>query len=90
MLDLNRQICIALIAISYRTSQQMSHIRDDLTEKCSALLLGYRRNCAASVAPSQVIDHDGDLNWCSESFLIVNNSRSFQSFGSIHISYHQV
>jgi|SRR5882762_3599740 protein transport protein SEC24 len=52
----------ARIAISNRTSQQMAHIRDDLTEKCSALLLGYRRNCGASTAPSQVNEnHRNDL-----------------------------
>lgn len=32
----------------------MDHIREDLTEKCSAVLLGYRRNCAASTAHTQV------------------------------------
>ena len=32
----------------------MDHIREDLTEKCSAILLGYRRNCAASTAHTQV------------------------------------
>jgi protein transport protein SEC24 len=45
---------ISSLAISYRTSQQMAHIREDLTEKCSALLLGYRRNCAANTTPTQV------------------------------------
>jgi len=37
------------------TSKSLRSIRDDLTEKCAALLLAYRRNCAASSAPSQLI-----------------------------------
>lgn len=80
---------IASIAISYRTSQQMSHIRDDLTEKCSALLLGYRRNCAASTAPSQVNSpRRCHVFWLNH--IIANNPGSVQSFGGVHISHHKV
>jgi hypothetical protein len=43
-----------LVAISYMSVQPATHIREDLTEKCSALLLGYRRNCAAATRQSQV------------------------------------
>ncbi|KIM91651.1 hypothetical protein PILCRDRAFT_94365 [Piloderma croceum F 1598] len=54
--DMDATVChLAREAISYRTSQQMAHIREDLTEKCSALLLGYRRNCAAHTTPTQLI-----------------------------------
>ncbi|KAH8084302.1 sec24-like protein [Cristinia sonorae] len=42
-------------AISRLPSYKLSHIKDDLTERCAAILLGYRRNCAASTAPSQLI-----------------------------------
>jgi hypothetical protein len=40
--------------VSDMQSKQTSHIREDLTEKCSAILLGYRKYCAASTALSQV------------------------------------
>jgi protein transport protein SEC24 len=37
------------------TTQKTQFIREEVTEKCSAILLGYRRNCAAATSPSQLI-----------------------------------
>ncbi|TFK46815.1 hypothetical protein OE88DRAFT_1811622 [Heliocybe sulcata] len=42
-------------AVSQLPSRKLAHIREALSEKCASLLLGYRRNCAASSAPSQLI-----------------------------------
>lgn len=36
------------------TSQRIAYIQEELTEKCAAILLGYRKNCAVATAPSQV------------------------------------
>ena len=33
---------------------KISTIREELTEMCSAILLSYRRNCAAGTVPTQV------------------------------------
>jgi len=46
---------LAREAVSQLSSRKLAHIRETLTEKCASLLLGYRRNCAASSAPSQLI-----------------------------------
>ncbi|KAF8518397.1 Sec23/Sec24 trunk domain-containing protein [Hysterangium stoloniferum] len=43
------------LSVAAMTSKSLRNIRDDLTRKCTALLLAYRRNCAASSAPSQLI-----------------------------------
>ena len=40
-------------AMANLTSRRMAHIREELTDKCSSMLLGYRRNCAAATAASQ-------------------------------------
>ncbi|KAI5121951.1 hypothetical protein M0805_002022 [Coniferiporia weirii] len=37
------------------SSHTLSNTRDGLTEKCSSILLAYRRNCAAATSPSQLI-----------------------------------
>ncbi|KAI0087422.1 hypothetical protein BDY19DRAFT_893145 [Irpex rosettiformis] len=42
-------------AVSRLSSQKIAYLQEELTEKCSAILLGYRRNCAAATAPSQLI-----------------------------------
>jgi protein transport protein SEC24 len=39
----------------HRTSSHLlTSIKDDFTNKCGAILLAYRRQCAASTAPTQV------------------------------------
>ena len=42
------------LAIAHTKSTKMHEIREDLTENCSSILLGYRNQCAASTAPTQV------------------------------------
>ncbi|KIJ36294.1 hypothetical protein M422DRAFT_82882, partial [Sphaerobolus stellatus SS14] len=42
-------------AIAEMSSRPLQKIRDDLTQKCAAILLSYRKNCAASTPPSQLI-----------------------------------
>lgn len=42
-----------LVAVARLPHQKISYIQEELTEKCTAILLGYRRNCAAATAPSQ-------------------------------------
>ncbi|TDL14313.1 hypothetical protein BD410DRAFT_797254 [Rickenella mellea] len=42
-------------AISTASIPKLENIREDLTERCAAILLAYRRNCAAATSPSQLI-----------------------------------
>lgn len=44
-------IVSAMMSLS---SRRMSQIREELTDQCSSILLGYRRNCAAATTPTQV------------------------------------
>lgn len=42
------------IAMADLSLHRMAQIREDLTDKCSSILLGYRRNCAAATTHTQV------------------------------------
>ncbi|KAG2111951.1 Sec23/Sec24 trunk domain-containing protein [Suillus discolor] len=54
--DMDAVVChLARESMSKLTSRRMAHIREELTDRCSSLLLGYRRNCAAATAVSQLI-----------------------------------
>lgn len=43
-----------LSAMILAQSQDLADVREGMTEKCSNILLAYRKNCAAATAPSQV------------------------------------
>ena len=47
---------IRCVAMTSMRTIKLSEIRETLTERCSKILLGYRRNCAMSTSPSQVSD----------------------------------
>lgn len=49
--DNSADVCTA---ISKMSSTKISHIHEDLTEKCALILYAYRKFCAASAAPTQV------------------------------------
>ncbi|KAG6873179.1 hypothetical protein C0995_001789 [Termitomyces sp. Mi166 len=54
--DLDTTVChMAREALASRTKQKMSIVREELTEKCGSLLLGYRKNCAAASRIDQMI-----------------------------------
>ncbi|KAI0935116.1 hypothetical protein AcV7_004011 [Taiwanofungus camphoratus] len=54
--DMDTVVChMVREGISLLPSQRISQIHEQLTEKCAAILFGYRKNCAASAAPSQLI-----------------------------------
>ncbi|KAF7316124.1 SEC23 SEC24 family protein [Mycena indigotica] len=46
---------LARHAISKMSSEKMTHIRDDLTENCSSILLAYRNKCANTSAIDQLV-----------------------------------
>ncbi|KAJ8514638.1 hypothetical protein ONZ45_g7854 [Pleurotus djamor] len=46
---------LAKESISYMSTSKLSTIREDLTEQCSAVLLGYRVNCASATRPTQLV-----------------------------------
>lgn len=54
--DMDATVChLARQAMTDLSSHRMAQIREELTECCSTILLGYRRNCAAATAASQLI-----------------------------------
>ncbi|KAF8137561.1 hypothetical protein EV363DRAFT_1318334 [Boletus edulis] len=54
--DMDAVVChLARESMTSLSSRRMAQIREDLTDKCSSILLGYRRNCAAAAAQSQLI-----------------------------------
>ncbi|KAH0826675.1 hypothetical protein J3R83DRAFT_5063 [Lanmaoa asiatica] len=54
--DMDAVVChFARDAMASLSLRQMAQIREDLTDRCSSILLGYRRNCAAATAQSQLI-----------------------------------
>ena len=52
---LNINFSNVTIAASKLSSQKVSYIHEELTEKSASILLGYRKHCAAATAPSQVV-----------------------------------
>ncbi|KAH7886990.1 hypothetical protein F5I97DRAFT_1807234 [Phlebopus sp. FC_14] len=54
--DMDAVIChLVRDAMTSLTLRRISQIREDLADKCSSILLAYRRHCAAATAPSQLI-----------------------------------
>ncbi|KAF8960368.1 sec24-related protein [Flammula alnicola] len=54
--DMETVLChLAKEAMSSMSQQRSLLIREELTEKCANLLLGYRTQCAAATRPSQLI-----------------------------------
>jgi len=54
--DMDTVVChLVREGISKLPNQRIMKIQEQLTEKCTAILLGYRKHCAASAAPSQLI-----------------------------------
>ncbi|KDQ07328.1 hypothetical protein BOTBODRAFT_38857 [Botryobasidium botryosum FD-172 SS1] len=54
--DLQACACVfAKEAVSRMAKEPMQKIQDELTEKCAAMLLSYRRNCAAANSATQLI-----------------------------------
>ncbi|KAL6301054.1 hypothetical protein BKA93DRAFT_739260, partial [Sparassis latifolia] len=54
--DMDTVVChMVREGISRLPSQQISQIQEQLTERCCAILLGYRKYCAASAAHTQLV-----------------------------------
>ncbi|KAG9313371.1 hypothetical protein JVU11DRAFT_5688 [Chiua virens] len=54
--DMDAVVChLARDSMASLSARRMAQIREELTDKCSSILLGYRRNCAAATAPTQLI-----------------------------------
>jgi protein transport protein SEC24 len=49
---------LCVIALQMMPQRSLAEIRESISEKCAALLLAYRRNCAASTSPTQVSRRD--------------------------------
>jgi hypothetical protein len=67
-----------------RTRRKMLNLREDLTELCGTLLLGYRRNCAAATRVTQVMVHLDLMAPLYSQKLSVNLTRGFQSSPILH------
>jgi protein transport protein SEC24 len=46
---------LAKMAVSTLPRKRMDSIREDLSNRCAEILLGYRKNCAVATQPSQLI-----------------------------------
>lgn len=80
--------CSIRVAMASLSSRRMAQIREDLTDKCSSILLGYRRNCAAATAHSQVGESNFDS--CAPlKHLVVDNTGSLPSTSALHSGHHQ-
>lgn len=54
--DVETVACFAMRkAILQSRKSKMQEVREDLAEQCSSILSGYRYQCAASIAPQQLI-----------------------------------
>ncbi|CCL98759.1 uncharacterized protein FIBRA_00764 [Fibroporia radiculosa] len=54
--DMDTVVChMVREGISKLPTQRIAKIHEQLTDTCTAILLGYRKHCAASAAPSQLI-----------------------------------
>ncbi|CAE6490795.1 unnamed protein product [Rhizoctonia solani] len=51
----NADLEVCKEALQMMSQRSLTEIRDSISEKCAALLLAYRRNCAASTSPTQLI-----------------------------------
>jgi len=43
------------VALGKATSKALKELKEELAERTATMMLAYRKNCAASVAPSQLI-----------------------------------
>ncbi|EIW78679.1 hypothetical protein CONPUDRAFT_108653 [Coniophora puteana RWD-64-598 SS2] len=54
--DVEGVVCVlARECATQLQTRQVAHIKEDLSDRCASILLGYRRNCAAATSPSQLI-----------------------------------
>lgn len=47
--------CIPLIAIAKTITKPLREVRDQLTDLCTKVLLAYRKHCASTTSPGQLI-----------------------------------
>ena len=80
----------ALVGIHKMRSQKIAKIQEQLTDKCAAILLAYRKYCAASAPASQVRGRTCCLFMTSLTLHLAHHSRSLPSASLIHASSHEV